>query len=411
MKLQKRKEFRPAFFMPRLHLRFKVTMPETGILVHEHWEEGHSWTRNAWNGWNMMMMDCSASGIAEFRSGVLSSRAYGSNTLVSGTSNFAVRGNDGIFSGYGFYNNAADASFGILVGTDDSEFCSDDYCLYSLIAHGNGAGQFAYTSQGAPVTVYNSGDDTWSTTHKRIFNNNSGSEITVKETGLGYRGASMLNYYPLMARDVLDTPVAVPNGAQLTVEYTITTQAFTACEASAVQLPALGAEEASGGYYIGRYTGWGHPNHIWLLIASPIGGEIAAGKWSDPAQSSGFADIYYGFDGTEALIALGAVSPLGQAVAAYRTATGVSSWYIPARYEALYGLYPLKDYMPAGHEFSSINHWTATRNSTSAYVCNISTGAEAATGQTSSAPKCRLIRRIKWGDFVPVSSTTTTTLP
>ena len=52
----------------------------------------------------------------------------------------------------------------------------------------------------------------------KIFNNNSGAEITVSEVGLaGYEsGQSML-----MCRDVLASPVTVPNAGQLTVTYTI----------------------------------------------------------------------------------------------------------------------------------------------------------------------------------------------
>ena len=95
--------------------------------------------------------------------------------------------------------------------------------MIAKIAHGNASGQFAYNAMSAPVATYNGGAKTWSSAPTRIFNNNSGGSITVGEVGLMWNGTcfgSTTHY--LFERSVLSPTVAVANGAQLTVTYTIT---------------------------------------------------------------------------------------------------------------------------------------------------------------------------------------------
>ncbi len=67
---------------------------------------------------------------------------------------------------------------------------------------------------------------TLSVTHVRVFNNNSGSSITVTEVGL-YGRSTQAGTTCMVARDLLVSPVTVINAAQLTVTV-ITSMVFPA---------------------------------------------------------------------------------------------------------------------------------------------------------------------------------------
>jgi hypothetical protein len=109
---------------------------------------------------------------------------------------------------------AGDANYGIVVGTSDAPVTRDDYKLGNKIAHGSGTGQLTYgaVSVDAPIT-YSTGYLIRAT---RVFTNNSGADITVKEIGV-YSYTQY--YYYCIIRDVLTTPVTIPNGYSWTVRY------------------------------------------------------------------------------------------------------------------------------------------------------------------------------------------------
>jgi hypothetical protein len=113
--------------------------------------------------------------------------------------------------------SAAD-SWGIQVGTVDTQVTRDDYRLASKIAHGSASGQLAYGAM--TIEAVNGTPPASRFRVIRVFSNNTDSTITVKEIGLAIR-----NLYPLattdflIARDVLATPQDVPAGATLTVRY------------------------------------------------------------------------------------------------------------------------------------------------------------------------------------------------
>ncbi|RLG80404.1 MAG: hypothetical protein DRO40_11225 [Thermoprotei archaeon] len=111
---------------------------------------------------------------------------------------------------------AGDDSHGLMVGNGSKAFEVDDYSLDSKIPHGSNANQLVY----GETTVENVVDDGSKLYFRiiRTFSNNSGSSITVTEVGLAVAGA---DNKPLIARDVLDSPVTVPNGGTLTVRYII----------------------------------------------------------------------------------------------------------------------------------------------------------------------------------------------
>jgi hypothetical protein len=108
------------------------------------------------------------------------------------------------------------ATYGIVAGTSDTPVTRDDYKLGSQISHGNGTGQLMYgaMSHDAPTT-YSTG---YLTRAIRVFTNNSGDSITVKEIGI-YVSYASYPYYFCIIRDVLSTPVTIPNGYSWTVRY------------------------------------------------------------------------------------------------------------------------------------------------------------------------------------------------
>jgi hypothetical protein len=114
------------------------------------------------------------------------------------------------------YGGTGDSRFGIVVGSSDTPVNRDDYKLGSQISHGSSTGQLMYGggSVDAPVT-YSTG---YLTRIIRVFTNNSGADITVKEIGIyAYWGTTP--YFLCIIRDVLTTPVTIPNGYSLTVRY------------------------------------------------------------------------------------------------------------------------------------------------------------------------------------------------
>ena len=127
-----------------------------------------------------------------------------------------------IYMAIGVRAPAGDDEGGILIGSSDTPYDKDDYSLASKIEHGTGTGQMTYGD-----TTVEDVSETASGAYFRIiraFTNNSGDAITVKEVGLAvcnyYEGGSHNKF--LICRDVLSSPISVPDGASLTVRYKIT---------------------------------------------------------------------------------------------------------------------------------------------------------------------------------------------
>ena len=114
--------------------------------------------------------------------------------------------------------SAAVTTFGSQVGTGTTAVTINDYKIETLIAQGTGAGQLQYSAVvfGAPTT-----DATTTTTVvTRVFTNNTGNDVIVYEISLvGYNG----QYYFLLARDVLASPVTLANSEGLTLNYSLKT--------------------------------------------------------------------------------------------------------------------------------------------------------------------------------------------
>lgn len=114
-------------------------------------------------------------------------------------------------------------TYGTLVGTGDTAVANTDYAMETLIADGSGAGQLQYL----PNTVLAVQDDGTTSTFQitRSFTNESGSAITVKETGLVCVSEDIgsANHYFLLVRDVLSSSEVVADGQTLAVDYVLST--------------------------------------------------------------------------------------------------------------------------------------------------------------------------------------------
>jgi hypothetical protein len=381
--------------MPTLHIHTKVE--KNGIILSEKHQVGHSWVRNAYNAYNLMMLDSLPTTYLFVRS----------TNGVFNTTRVPVRNSpNATFAGCGYYSTANSVDYGIVLGIGTTAFNLDDFRLETVIPHGNTSGALYYQAQVAPVTAYSGDPDfTQNILHKRVFNNNSGATITVNEVGLifsdwYYNGTT---YYYLMSRDILDTPAVVLNGAQLTVTVSITTKDFAATDPGVPALGTLG----SGGIYIGQFdytvaqqTPGSHRRYG--LILSPItGGESTTLAWRSTPTATNCQDMYYGQANTTVMEALGAASPAGAFCTAENTAVlgGFSDWYIPTYYE-MGILYTNRAYIPGGQELSNANYWTSyCANNTNASAYNPTTNAYATQAQ-NTANKVRLIRRFLIADWV-----------
>ncbi|OYT26596.1 MAG: hypothetical protein B6U97_03495 [Candidatus Altiarchaeales archaeon ex4484_96] len=117
---------------------------------------------------------------------------------------------------------AGEDDIGIVVGTGTASVSPNDYDLASKITHGTGAGQLLYgdTDFQAEVEVEGNYSKFWMS---RLFTNNSGDTININEIGIYMvvKNSAGTQKTMLICRDVLASSVSVPDGAALTVRYTI----------------------------------------------------------------------------------------------------------------------------------------------------------------------------------------------
>jgi hypothetical protein len=112
---------------------------------------------------------------------------------------------------------AGNQSVGIVVGTGTNPVTINDYNLQTVILHGTGSGQLDYPINlfVAPAVV----GATCSFIQRRVFNNTSGGDISVSECGLFCYNAVSTKIFCLDR--TLITPVLVPNGHALQLDYRI----------------------------------------------------------------------------------------------------------------------------------------------------------------------------------------------
>lgn len=196
--------FRDLKLPPPPEIFIGLQVHKDGELIFDDKQRGHSWTRNFYNYKCLMGTNASITN-ASFGAGYMSGKRY-----------------DGVMDTYIQYisgqvtTGVLAITHGIVAGTSDTAFNIEQYALGALIAHGTGSGQLVYQASGFVSKAY--ALKVWTATSNRIFNNNSGGDIVVKEVGLypQYGGSRYL-----FERSVLSPAVTVPNGAQLTVTYEI----------------------------------------------------------------------------------------------------------------------------------------------------------------------------------------------
>jgi len=197
---------------PDVFIRMQVH-DKNGALVSDNKERAHSFTRNFWNMMFGMAGDSGGDGGSTFGAGYMSKKTTGG--VVFGSASGYVERNDGLYASLG------DSSTGIVIGTDDTAFNIDQYALGAQIVNGVSTGQMSHlasTSMGIPSYAAT----TWKSTLERVFNNNSGGAIVVKETGLYWDGTMWGSGSPQMIeRNVLVATSTVADAAQLTVTYEI----------------------------------------------------------------------------------------------------------------------------------------------------------------------------------------------
>jgi hypothetical protein len=181
---------------------------KNGILVFDDVQRGHSWTRNFWNALFMTASGAATTSTGSYGAGYLSLRDANQYWSVTGASAHA-------WLGPGALQILGSQYAGIVPGISDTAWSIDQDGVQNRIAHGNAAGEFIFNAETRGVATYDAGAHTWTQNRIRIFNNNSGSSITVKEMCL------CVGTLAAIERSVLSPTVAVANGAQLTVTYEI----------------------------------------------------------------------------------------------------------------------------------------------------------------------------------------------
>lgn len=191
-----------------------------GKVIRRHRQRSHSWTRNAYNIMFSQVAGVNANDVT-FEAGKVTGKDTG-GVVRSADFPFGMRSGYSVDStGYGYRAPAANATWGIVVGTDDQVESFEDYVLIAPVANGTGAGQMSYVESEAHSVSYVAGTKTLTNELVRYMNNNSGGQIDVEELALYARFYLQTVRICCAARDKLASTVSVPNTGQLKVTYTI----------------------------------------------------------------------------------------------------------------------------------------------------------------------------------------------
>lgn len=205
---------------PEIIINFRVR-DRNGVLVLDDDQRAHSWTRNYYD-----IMCSQISTVAMGTGGVLGAGYLTckntAGSIPTNASKSAQYSNSNGITGAGIIEATSSGDHGILIGTGTTAFSPENYGMGTKIVSGIGSGQMSYVAMAASSATYTADTKTWAATVARIFNNNSGGSITVGEVGLvTFTTVQSMAAYWLVERSVLSPTVAVADGAQLTVTYTI----------------------------------------------------------------------------------------------------------------------------------------------------------------------------------------------
>jgi hypothetical protein len=208
---------------PQAFISLESTAPD-GALHDSFTDRSRTLNRNYWNWLFKLFAALVPTGSGAVSNALTADTLYGAGHMTNkNTAGTISNGSStGWGSGPGTVSAVAVDTNGIVVGTGTGAEAFDDFALGTKIAHGNGAGQFAYNAMVQQMPSYNAGTLTWTATIVRIFNNNSGGTIVVGETGIYGLASAVSTTVPYMImRDKLSSTVSVLNGGQLTVTYTM----------------------------------------------------------------------------------------------------------------------------------------------------------------------------------------------
>ena len=203
-------------------LEMEVTLPG-GKVVHSHKQRSHSWVRNAYNVAVVMFAGVNPNGGGTYQAGAINMKLT-NGTVISEDQLRSVAIDQGYYvdiegQSFGYRGAIGDNNYGIQVGTGNNAESFEDYCLQSLVAHGNLAGQLSYAAGEVPAESYDAPSKTYTVQHVRFFNNNSGGDITISEVGLVSRGDGG-TYKKMLSRDLLTPAVVVASTGLLRITYT-----------------------------------------------------------------------------------------------------------------------------------------------------------------------------------------------
>ena len=410
--------------MPDLHVAVKV-VDKDGKVLEDRYEQGHSWTRNAYNMFATASM-CSSSAAAtisdghntNFRKGILALRNTNGTEVIDTSGNGPIWYMNAFSTPCGYSETQSGVNnFGILIGTSSEPFHPEDFNLHGLIYSGSGSGQLLYQpmSRAASQPVYNASTQTWSCTMTRVWNNNSSGTILVNEVGLVCASGVNTSYF-MTSRDVIST-IIVPVGAQLTISVIITSMAFTTWESTfnTSTSIALGTQ-IYGGTYLGWCYDWvnstGNPNYYiqpsyvhtkYALILSPkSGGESSTALQAHTSATgapTGANNRRIGLLNVNSWAAVAVNSAIQQFCNSANASNlgGYNDWFIPAEGEMCPFMYNRHligtSAIPSGEALRNANHWTSSVSTSSLmYYANPTTGASA-TSAPNNTSYVRLVRR------------------
>ena len=231
--------------MERLGQELKVPVPSSflkvevfkdGHNIYAHKQRSHSWNRNAYNWFFSQFGSASALG-ATFEAGALTIketsgtiRNDNSRGIGIGTRRTTARCIEDVndtTDNFGYRVTAGTDDFSILVGISNTPEDFNHYSLQSQATHGSGSGQLDHAQTEPPVKSWDGTTRMFAVDWVRFFNNNSAGDIDINEVALvGGIYAPFYTSYDygrmvMVCRDVLASPVTLPDTGQLKVTYTI----------------------------------------------------------------------------------------------------------------------------------------------------------------------------------------------
>jgi hypothetical protein len=200
----------------------KIDLKNPGEEEKTVWNDrSRSFVRNFYNALYSLFIPTTAGAIVGYEEGKLGIRRFnGTIETISNSSGPSQPSYTQTFTMGGFTNARSNSAIGIVVGSSNTAESFEDFRLSNLILHTPDTGApncLLYNAQVPNESTRNTLTNTWSVVQSRIFNNNSGGDITIRETGIY---AFTRTSIALILRDALSTDITVLNGGQLTVSYT-----------------------------------------------------------------------------------------------------------------------------------------------------------------------------------------------